>query len=147
MPVYDASANDPATPVRPVSPIAPVPAVGSAASQASLQQDSSTDNGGQQNGQAASAAEYARANAQIASIFADLNATSATPPSLSQAQDRVVALLPAPIVIIPLPPANADMVQRAVEVAQEMVEKAALTRAAQAHVNVGTVDQILSAVA
>ncbi|CAN5448469.1 hypothetical protein BH10PSE12_BH10PSE12_24160 [soil metagenome] len=98
--------------------------------------------------QLASAAEYARVHASIADILANIRSVGA--PATSQAPDpeeALLSLLPAPVIIIPLPPASKDMVERAEMMAKDMADQAALTRSAQAHVKPGTVDQILASAA
>ncbi len=96
--------------------------------------------------QLASAAEYARVHARIADIIADLR--SGRPgqnEATAQANEQAItSLLPSPIVIIPLPPASRDMVEHAVRVAKDMADQAAYAHAAQAHLKMGTVDQILT---
>lgn len=132
--------NEPTGAVRAVAPV--VPAISGPGAAAPMHSDSET--GGQPgHEQAASAADYARANARIADIFADLDAGGGAD-AISGAQAGVDALLPQPVVIIPLPPASADMVQRAIAVAQDMAAKAALTRSAQANVNPGTLQAVRS---
>lgn len=96
----------------------------------------------------ASAAEYARVHARIADILADLrsgqdSSTAAQDTSLGE----ITGLMPQPVIVVPLPPATRDMVERAVLLAREIASQAAASRAAQAHVKPGTVDQILAAVA
>lgn len=98
--------------------------------------------------QLASAAEYARVHARIADILAGLRAESApSAPNISATEADIVSLLPAPVIIVPLPPASKDMVERAAQLAKAMAENQVHSRAAQAHVKAGTVDQILAAVA
>lgn len=98
--------------------------------------------------QLASAAEYARVHARIADIMANLRTSAgADTQSTSSAEQALVSLLPAPIVIVPLPPASKDMVEHAAAVAKQVAEQAALSRSAQARVKPGTVDQILATAA
>ena len=98
--------------------------------------------------QLASAAEYARIHARIADILAGMRAEgSATASSVTNTEADIVSLLPAPVIIIPLPPASRDMVERAEMLARDIAMSASLTRSAQAHVKPGTVDQILATAA
>jgi len=98
--------------------------------------------------QLASAAEYARIHAQIAETIAQIRSDGqSSSTSAAEAEAQLVSLLPAPVIIIPLPPASKDMVERAAMLAKEMAAQAAITRSAQAHVKPGTVDQILATVA
>lgn len=98
--------------------------------------------------QLASAAEYARIHAQIAETIAQIRSEAqSSAMSAAETEARLVSFLPAPVVIIPLPPANKDMVERAAMLAKEMAAQVAITRSAQAHLKPGTVDQILATVA
>lgn len=98
--------------------------------------------------QLASAAEYARIHARIANIIANLRAGSGGGTiSAADGDAQVGALLPEPVIIIPLPPASRDMVERAERLARDMAAQAALTRSAQSHLKPGTVDQILATAA
>lgn len=98
-------------------------------------------------GQLASAAEYARIHAEVANILSSIHASGGGAQTAASIDAAIGMLTPAPLVIVPLPPASLDMVQQAARVAQRLVANAALAHAAQAHVRPGTVDQILSQVA
>lgn len=87
----------------------------------------------------ASVAEYVEVHARIAEILADLSAGRA---DVQGAADRVDAMIPRPIVIVPLPPASKEAVEHAAAVARRIVERAAFAHAAQAHLARGTVEQI-----
>src|SRR5262245_33775154 len=82
----------------------------------------------------ASAAEYAKVHAKIASIMAGVRSSAPAVVTTDDAAAAVSSMLPARIVIVPLPPASKDMVERAEEVAQEIAQRAAQSVAAQAHV-------------
>lgn len=99
--------------------------------------------------QLASAAEYARVHARIADIIADLRSDKGgqTESAIQASESAITSMLPSPIVIIPLPPASKDMVEHAVRVAKDMADQAAYAYAAQAHLKMGTVDQIVASVA
>lgn len=145
MPIIEAALKDLGGSVRAVSPVSPVQGAGAADSRPESGGNASADGGGgSHHDQAASAADYARANAQIASIYANFSAVKDMPASLETAYDQLVGLMPAPTVVIPMPPASVDMVEQAVALAKDMAERAALARAAHANVNLGTVDQILT---
>lgn len=94
--------------------------------------------------QLASAAEYARVHARVTDILAGLRDGGGPAAAAGASEDALVSLLPAPIVIVPLPPASRDMVEHAARVAKRMVEQATFTRLAQAHVKPGMVDQIMA---
>ncbi|QUT05812.1 hypothetical protein KFK14_23235 [Sphingobium phenoxybenzoativorans] len=98
--------------------------------------------------QLASAAEYARVHASIADILAGLRAgQSSNTQTNDEAESAITALLPQPVIIVPLPPASKEMVERAVMLAKAMADQAQVTRSAQAHLKPGTVDQILATAA
>lgn len=97
--------------------------------------------------QLASAAEYVSVHARIASILADLRAGSyGANMSVDGAASAIQALMPAPIIIVPLPPASKEQVEHAALLAKRMVDQAARAQAAQSHLRVGTVDAALSAI-
>lgn len=98
-------------------------------------------------GQLASAAEYVSVHARIAGILADLRAgSSSASMSVDGAASAIQALMPAPIIIVPLPPASKEQVEQVALLAQRMVDQAAQAYAAQSHLRSGTVDAALSAV-
>lgn len=93
----------------------------------------------------ASASDYARVQARVADILAEMSASTSDPAvALDEAQSRIESLRPGSVVIIPLPPASVESIERAVQIAQSMAQQASLARSAQANVSTGTVDQILS---
>lgn len=97
--------------------------------------------------QMASAAEYVNVHARIASILAGLRAGSSSASlSIDGAASAIQALIPTPIIIVPLPPASKEQVEHAALLARRMVDQAAQAQAAQSHLRVGTVDAALSAV-
>jgi len=92
----------------------------------------------------ASASDYARVQARIADILADVTAAKTDPmQARATAADRLEALRQ-PMIVIPMPPASVEVIERAVEVARSMIEQAALARAAQSNVQPGTVDSLLA---
>lgn len=97
--------------------------------------------------QLASAAEYASVHERIASILAELRSSEQDAASaVDGANAAIQAMLPTPIIVVPLPPASKDQMEQAARLAKRMVEQAAFAHAAQNHVRPGTVDQILSMV-
>ena len=93
----------------------------------------------------ASAAEYAKVHARVADILAELrSSTGAT--DLSGAEAEIQSMIPAPLILVPLPPASKEAVESAVELGKRIAEQASYAHAAQAHLKRGTVDQILSMV-
>jgi hypothetical protein len=119
----------------------------SQASTASLPVGNAVDLAAGSEEQLASAAEYARVHASIADILAGMRAGPSTNTPTADAESAITALLPQPVIIIPLPPASKEMVERAEMLAKAMADLAVQTRAAQAHLKPGTVDQILSTAA
>lgn len=92
----------------------------------------------------ASASDYARVQARIADILADVDAAKPDPmQARATAADRLEALRQ-PMIVIPMPPASIEVIERAVEVARSMIEKAAMARTAQSNVQPGTVDSLLA---
>jgi len=134
-------------PVRPVPAVAPVQAGGTAAQ---------TGNGGQGNvgadsgnqsrrDQMASTLDYAKVQARIANILAEMNADKADASAArANAEAQFQALRPDPTIIIPMPPASLDVIEHAIQVARAMAQEANLTRAAQANVAAGTVSQMMA---
>jgi hypothetical protein len=95
--------------------------------------------------EAAGAAEYASVHARIADILADLRSDATA--SVDGAASEIQSMVPAPIILVPLPPASKDAVEHAALLAKRMADQASFAHAAQAHLRHGTVDQILSTVA
>ncbi|MET0249904.1 MAG: hypothetical protein ABW164_09260 [Sphingobium sp.] len=92
---------------------------------------------------AVSAADYARVRARIADILADLRAQGRAS-DLTQAQGAIDAMLPQPLLLVPLPPASKDAVEFAAGLARKIAEQASHALAAQAHLPRGGVDGLLS---
>jgi len=79
------------------------------------------------------AADYARIHADIADVLADLKPPAASSASAANDADRaIVALMPSPVVMLPLPPTDTQMVAFVAQVAQSMARQAAQARAAHA---------------
>ena len=98
------------------------------------------------NGQLASAAEYASVHERIAGIMAELRSSellAANP--IDGAEAAIQSMLPMPIIVVPMPPASKEQMEQAARLAQRIVEQASFAHAAQAHVRPGTVDQVLAA--
>lgn len=94
----------------------------------------------------ASAADYAKVHARIADILADIR-SEVRPQSVEGAQMEIQSMLPAPIILVPLPPASKETMESTVLLAKRIAEQASYAQAAQAHLKRGTVDQILATVA
>jgi hypothetical protein len=91
------------------------------------------------------AANYARIQADIADVIAKLD----PPPTRGQsdaaaaATQALIDLMPQPIVVLPMPPADPHMIAFVAQIAQSMASQAAMARAAQARVSAGVVDQVI----
>ncbi|MET0370756.1 MAG: hypothetical protein ABW039_05185 [Sphingobium sp.] len=93
----------------------------------------------------ASVAEYAKVHARIADILADMRAAGDS--SVEGAEATIQSMLPAPIILVPLPPASKEAVEHAAALAKRIAQQANYAHLAQAHLKRGTVDQILATVA
>lgn len=142
----DAVAPERVLATRP-APAAPLVQPASAAANTNNGSGVNADSGQQaRREQMASAFDYARVQARVADILSDLSGSSQPPPQAeADAEAKIEALKPTPTVIIPMLPASVEVVERAIQVARAMAQQAELTRAAQANINLGTVDQILAA--
>jgi len=143
-PRIDMMTADRIAPARAVTAVAAVPPSSSPAGSAGGA-DIDSDGGEQARREhMASASDYARVQARIADILADVDAARPDPAEArATAADRLDALRQ-PMIVIPLPPASVEVMERAVEVARRMVENAALARAAHGAIQAGTVDSLLA---
>lgn len=89
----------------------------------------------------ASIAEYVEVHARISEILSGLNAGST---GVTDAVNSIQAMIPRPIVIVPLLPASKEAVEHAEAVARRIVERASYSHAAQAHVSRAVVEQATS---
>lgn len=87
----------------------------------------------------ASVAEYVEVHARIADILADLQSGSG---SVDDAAGAIQAMIPRPMVLVPLTPASKEAVEHAAVLAKRIVERASYSHAAHAHVSRGTVEQV-----
>jgi hypothetical protein len=139
--------------IRPVAAASPVQPVGGAGASGSATEERArggADGGLSQSSEEhlASAAEYARVHASISDILAGLRSSRADGiSSAGDAEQAMLALMPAPVIIVPLPPASREMVEHAAAIAREVADQAAFAQAVQARLKQGTVDQILATVA
>jgi hypothetical protein len=85
---------------------------------------------------------YAEVHARIVTVLADLQARSLPDraASLAAAEGSLLSLMPQPAVVVPLPPANREMVEFVTQVTQSIARQAAQTRAAQSGVSPAMVD-------
>lgn len=92
----------------------------------------------------AGAAEYAKVHARIAVIMADLRSDNSTSATVNGAEGEIQSMLPQPTVLVPLPPASKEAVEYATQLAKRIVQQAFYAHSAQANVQRGTVDQVVS---
>lgn len=82
----------------------------------------------------AGAADYAKLKADIADVLARIEPTAnKVDEKVSSAERSLMALMPNPVVILPLPPADPQMVAFVAQVAQSVAARVAQARAAQAN--------------
>ena len=136
--------------VRAPSAVAMTPPVSASRTKDSLAQDSLAQdrrNGDRQPEadpvapEMASIAEYVEMHARIAEILADLRAGASDLPTAALA---VNAMIPNPIVVVPLPPASKEALDHAAATARRMIERAVFANAAQGNLPRPTVEQIAS---
>lgn len=94
-------------------------------------------------GRIASSAEYAKVHARIADILAELS-TQGTTKTVDGAAEEIQSMLPAPQVLVPLPPASKEAVESSIRIARRIAEQAAIAHAAQANMRHGAVDKIIT---
>ncbi|MCW2410254.1 MULTISPECIES: hypothetical protein [unclassified Sphingobium] len=83
----------------------------------------------------AAAADYARIHAEIADVLAHIQPSARNSESSVELADRaIVALMPSPVVMLPMPPTDEQMVTFVANVAQAVARQAGLAQAAQASV-------------
>lgn len=91
----------------------------------------------------ASVAEYVEVHARIADILADLQSGAG---SVDDAAGAIEAMIPRPMVLVPLPPASKEAVEHAAVLAKRIVERASYSHAAHAQISRSTVEQVANTV-
>ena len=81
-----------------------------------------------------SAAEFARAHQKISALLSELKSTDGNR-TVDGIAEEMTDLLPLPTVVIPMPPASNEMMERAIAIAEKIRSDALMSRAAQAHVS------------
>ena len=118
---------------------------GNAATQANAQADASAQQDAQLTERSAATANYAKLQADIADVVARLDPPRANRPELvHETEQALMALMPQPVAVLPLPPTDQDMIDFVAQVAQSVASQAALARAAQARVSPAIVDAAVS---
>ena len=79
------------------------------------------------------AADYAKIKAGIADVVARIEPSSTRTLEPAHAEQALMALMPQPVIMLPMPPADPAMIAFVAQVAQSMATMAAQTRAAQAN--------------
>jgi hypothetical protein len=86
-------------------------------------------------------ADYAELQANIADVVARLDPPRPNGAQLAdQADQALMALMPQPVIVLPMPPTDQDMIQFVAQVAQSVASQAAMARAAQARVSPALAD-------
>lgn len=81
----------------------------------------------------ATTANYAKLQADIADVVAQFDPPHDNAADLADKANRdLVALMPQPVVVLPLPPTDQSMIDFVAQVAQSVASQAAMARAAQA---------------
>jgi hypothetical protein len=80
------------------------------------------------------AADYARIQASIADVLARIRPVSNKTDDVAEAANRsIIALMPSPVIMLPMPPTDPQMVAFVAQVAQSVAERSAQARVAQAY--------------
>lgn len=94
--------------------------------------------------QLSTASEVAQAQAKVAALLSELSIVSDVALSMDALEGQIAALLPHPTVIVPLPPADRDAVERAIQIAESIRASAMLALSAQANVEPGVAEGVLA---
>jgi len=94
----------------------------------------------------AATANYARIQADIAQALKAVQDRQPAPSSddLGAAERAMLDLMPTPIVVLPMPPTDPDMVAFVAQVAQSLAQQAVRTQAAQARIAASTIDALVA---
>lgn len=85
-------------------------------------------------------ASYAKLQANIANVVARLEPPHSTAVDAHEADQNLLALMPQPVVVLPMPPTDQKMIEFVAQVAQSLASQAAMARAAQASVTPAQVE-------
>ncbi|MCP1471590.1 hypothetical protein J3E64_003301 [Sphingobium sp. OAS761] len=132
--------------VRASAPVQGVRPVNGSRFNAESGRDQGASNAGrdtaQREEQIATLAEYVEVHARISEILADLG-SGAT--NFDEAVGATEAIMPRPIILVPLPPASKEAVEHAADLARRIVARAGHAHAAQATISRSAADQLLAA--
>ncbi len=98
-------------------------------------------------GSAASAtANYARIQADVARALQAVKDSqpTATPADLGSAEQAMLDLMPQPVIMLPMPPADPKLVEFVAQVAQSLAQQQVQARAAHARIASDTVDAAIA---
>lgn len=94
--------------------------------------------------QLSSAAEVADAQAKIAALLSEVDGLAdAAAIDFDALEAKIATLLPRPTIIVPMPPASRDVVERAIEMAETIRASAILAIAAQGNLERGMTEALL----
>lgn len=94
----------------------------------------------------AATANYARIQADIAQALKAVQDRQPAPSAddLGNAERAMLDLMPTPVVVLPMPPTDPDMVAFVAQVAQSLAQQAVRTHAAQARIAASTIDALVA---
>lgn len=93
--------------------------------------------------QLSSAAEVADAQAKIAALLSEAEGLANAAIDFDALDAKIATLLPRPTIIVPLPPASRDVVERAIEIAEAIRSSAILAIAAQGNLERDAAEALL----
>jgi len=94
--------------------------------------------------QSATTASYAQIKERIASVIAGLYPPRApVAQAVADAESSIGALMPQPVIVLPMPPTDPDMIAFVAQVAQSMAERTAQARVTHAGLRGATVEAAL----
>ncbi len=115
-----------------------------AATPAESQADANAQGDPQLSEKSAAAASYAKLQADIASVVARLDAPRPNASeAVGEADKALLDLMPQPVVVLPMPPTDQDMIEFVAQVAQSVASQAAMARAAQASITPALADAVI----
>ncbi|MET0239008.1 MAG: hypothetical protein ABW184_03840 [Sphingobium sp.] len=144
-----ANTTDRVSAVRAVTPVATTPSRSDVNSDLPSQRPVLQAEGAAHSGEDAARAhaDYAKVHRDIADVVDSLSVTpqGQNPAALADAESALLSLLPQPAVILPLPPADEDMVAFVAQISQSIARQSAQTRAAMSAVAPAVVDAATAA--
>lgn len=139
--------NQPVTRTESVAPVAKVQTRSMNAVPAASASGSGDNEGSRAATQRPTAtANYARIQADIAQALKAVQDRQPAPSAddLGNAERAMLDLMPTPVVVLPMPPTDPDMVAFVAQVAQSLAQQAVRTHAAQARIAASTIDALVA---